>query len=109
MRIFRFKKPKFLLGLPIALFSLQTYLGTLLGYFAFKFFSGKFPSLAFNIGNYRLHLHHWLCSLVILVLDLNYNFLPFSQFSFGFLVGAAFQGIYCYQDWHKILMRKKEY
>jgi len=109
MRIFKFKKPKFLLGLPIALFSLEIYLGTLLGYFSFKFFTGKVPSLAFNVGNYRLHFHHWLYSLVILIPALYYNFLPFPQFSYGFLGGAIFQGIYCYQDWHKVLIRKKEY
>jgi len=109
MRIFKFKKPKFLLGLPIALFSLEIYLGTLLGYFSFKFFTGKVPSLVFNIGNYRLHFHHWLYSLVILIPALYYNFLPFPQFSYGFLGGAIFQGIYCYQDWHKVLTRKKEY
>lgn len=102
-------KPKILLSLPLALLSLEAYLGTILGYFSFKFFSGKFPSLVFNIGNYRLHFHHWLYSLAILIPALHYNFLPFPQFSFGFLLGAAFQGIYCYRDWYKILIRKKEY
>jgi len=106
MKFFKFKKSKFLLGLPLALFSLEIYLGSLLGYFSFKFFTGKTPSLAFNVGNYRLHLHHWLYGLAILIPALHYNFLPFPQLSYGFLGGAIFQGIYCYSDWHKILIKK---
>jgi len=107
MKFPEFKKPKFLLSLPLALLSLEIYLGTLLGYFSFKFLTGKVPSFAFNIGNYRLHLHHWLYSLAILIPGLYYNFLPFPQLSFGFLAGAVFQGIYCYRDWYRVIIKRK--
>jgi len=109
-------KPKFFLGVPLALFSLEVYLGALLGYFSFKFFSGKdagYPgkikSLAFNLGNYRIHLHHWFYGLGILVfvLLLGLSF-PFPQFSFGFLGGLVFQGISSYPDWHRILFKRKD-
>jgi hypothetical protein len=118
MRIFKFKKPKFLLGLPIALFSLEAYLGLLSGYFLSKYLSAKeagqknrwWKSLVFRIGNWQIHLHHWLYGVsIILVSTAFFNFsLPFPQFSYAFLGGAIFQGIYCYQDWYKILIRKKE-
>lgn len=93
---------------------LQFSLGAILGYFSAKAIagkrtgeSGKIKSIAFNIGNYRLHLHHWLLGLITLGLALYHNFLPFFQFSFGFLSGVIFQGIYSYSDWCKIWMRRK--
>lgn len=108
-------KPKFFWGVPLALFSLEVYLGAVFGYFAAKFFSGKeagdpakIKSLAFNIGKYRLHFHHWFYGLGILafVFLLGLSF-PFPQFSFGFLGGFIFQGVSCYPDWYKVLSRQK--
>jgi len=115
MRIFKFKKPKFLLGLPVALFSVEIYLGALAGYFLSKYLSARevgeknrwWKSVVFGVGNYRLHLHHWLYSLAILILGLYYNFLPFPQLSYGFLGGVVFQGIISYPDWYRILIRRK--
>jgi len=107
-------KPKFFLGVPLALFSLEVYFGAIFGYLFAKFLSGKqvgdpakIKSLAFNISNYRFHFHHWFYGLGILVfvLLLGLSF-PFPQFSFGFLGGFIFQGISSYPDWHKILIKK---
>jgi len=107
-------KPKFFLGIPLALFSLEIYFGAIFGYFVARFLSGKevgdpakIKSLAFNIGKYRFHFHHWFYGLGILafVLLLGLSF-PFPQFSFGFFGGFIFQGVYCYPDWHKILMKR---
>jgi hypothetical protein len=100
-------KPKFFLTTPLALLSLELYSGALLGYFTAKFLSGRLRSLIFDIGNYRLHLHHWLYSLAILISAIWYQFLPFPQFSFGFLGGVVFQGISSYPDWHRVLVRRK--
>ncbi len=108
-------KPKILLSTPLALFSLEIYLGALSGYFFAKFLSGKqvglpgkIKSLVFDIGHHKLHLHHWLYGLGILIFAISSNFFPiFSQFSYGFLGGFIFQGISSYPDWHKILIRKK--
>ncbi len=83
-----------------------------LGYFAGKFGGGEKPnqpgtvkSVIFNIGNYKLHLHHWLIGLGILTLAGWYNVLPLPYFSFGFLGGFIFQGIFSYDDWHRILIK----
>jgi hypothetical protein len=100
-------KPKFFLGMPLALISFELYSGALLGYFAAKLLSGRLKSLIFHIGNYKLHLHHWLYGLGILISAAWYQFLPFPQFSFGFLGGVVFQGISCYPNWHRVLIRRK--
>lgn len=110
-------KKKVLLGAPaiaLTFLSLQAFFGAVLGYFLAKFVAGrdtgspgKIKSLSFNIGSYRVHLHHWLFGSMVLIPAVYYNFLPFYQLSFGLLGGIIFQGIYSYSDWHKILMRRR--
>ena len=105
---------KFLLSIPLALISLQIFLGIVLGYFLGKLFSGKKPgqpgkikSIIFYIGRYKLHLHHWLVFLSILILNLLTSlFFPFPKFSLSLLSGLMIQGIVCYPDWHRILVRQ---
>lgn len=105
---------KFLLSTPLALISLQIYFGIIFGYFFGKFLSGKksgqsgkIKSINLHIGNYKLHLHHWLLSLGILIFNFLTSFSPpFPQFSLSFFGGLMIQGILCYPDWHKILIRR---
>ena len=104
---------KFLLGIPLALISLEIYLGIIFGYFFGKFFAGKYDgrqrikSLIFNIGNYRLHLHHWLICSGVLILAFFHNFfLFFPQFFFGILGGLIIQDLHLDSDWYRILIRK---
>jgi hypothetical protein len=108
-------KPKFILGIPFAIISLEIFFGIIFGYFIGKFFSGektgqrgKLKSAIFNIGNWKIHFHHWLFCSLILISGLLYKFIPFPQFSVGFLGGLIFQGISCYPDWYKIITKKKE-
>lgn len=114
MKRINLKKSKVILGLPFALVSLEIYFGTVFGYFITKFLSGKqtgcpgiVRSVAFNIGDYRLHLHHWLLGLMVLIFAVWHQFLPFSHFSYGFLGGLIFQGIFCYSDWCQVLVRRR--
>lgn len=105
---------KFLLSIPLVLISLQIFLGIVLGYFLGKLLSGKKPgqsgkikSIIFYFGRYKLHLHHWLVFLSILILTLLTSlFFPFPKFSLSFLGGLMIQGIVCYPDWHRILVRQ---
>jgi hypothetical protein len=105
---------KFLLSLPVAFISLEIYFGIIFGYFFGKFISGKKPgqkglvkSIVLNFGNYKLHLHHWLISLGILFSNFLIGlYLPFHQFSLSFLGGLIIQGILCYPDWHKVIIRE---
>lgn len=104
----KLKKLKLAIPSLLAAFSFQLYLGAILGYYLPKFFSKKVRSLIFEFKNWRLHLHHWLLGLGILICGILYDFLPFLPFSIGFLSGVIFQGIYCYSDWHKILVKKSQ-
>jgi len=82
--------------------------GIIAGYIFMKYFSGRIKSVEFSFGNYKLHLHHWLYSSLVLVImfitDIH-SFFP--VFVLGFGGGFVLQGIYCYGDWHKILKKRK--
>ena len=103
----KISKSKFFLGIPIALISLELYLGILLGYFLAKLSEGKVPSVVFKIGDWKLHLHHWFLGAGILISALCHNFLPIAPFSYGILGGLIVQGISCYPDWYRIVVRRK--
>jgi Kef-type K+ transport system membrane component KefB len=91
----------------LAIFSFQIYFGAILGYYLAKNFSKKVRSLVFEIENWRLHLHHWLVCSLVLISSFFFDFLSLPNFVLGFLGGMIFQGIYCYDDWHKILIKTK--
>jgi len=63
---------------------------------------GKIPSVILPLGVCRLHLHHWLMSSMAMAFILPW-FFP-SAVLYGFLGGVAAQGIYCYSDWHRVLI-----
>lgn len=112
MKLFKISKKSFLV-LPIALVSLELYLGIIIGYFCGKFFAGKYDgyqrikSVFLNLGQYRLHLHHWLISLVLLVFGSVYNLFPiFPQFCFAFLGGLIIQDLYLDGNWRRVIFRR---
>jgi len=91
------------------------FVGWLLGFGLTKYMAGKtngkqgrIRSIVIPFGRHRVHLHHWLISagIIILSLIINVQFLA-SAISYGVLGGLVFQGIYCYTDWHKILITRK--
>ncbi len=55
----------------------------------------------------RIHLHHWLYSLGLIGFSVatGFHFLT-PTITYGLLGGLVFQGIYCYSDWHVILIRR---
>ncbi len=70
---------------------------------------GRVRSIKIPLGRHRLHLHHWLicCGLmVIAVVRSFYLFLP-PEIFFSFMGGLAFQGVYCYSDWRRIIHRRR--
>jgi hypothetical protein len=91
------------------------FIGWLLGFALTKYMAGKtngkqgrIKSIIIPFGRHGVHLHHWLISLGLIGLSLiiNVQFLA-SAISYGVLGGLVFQGIYCYSDWHKILITRK--
>ena len=109
---FKVNKKSFL-ALPIAIVSLEIYLGVIIGYFAGKFLAGKYDgyqrikSIFINIGNYRFHIHHWMASIIVGVIAAAYNLFPlFTPFCFGVLGGLIIQDLYLDEDWRHIIIRK---
>ena len=100
-------------AIPIALISIEIYLGIIIGYFCGKFFAGKYDgcqrvkSIFINIGRYTLHIHHWIASIVIGVFAAVFNLFPFfSPFFFGVLGGLVIQDFYLDEDWRHVIIKK---
>lgn len=94
--------------------SFQTFLAGVFGYFFTKILAGKKPgetgkvkSVIIELEKWKIHLHHWLIALGIIFFNFYFNFLPYQQFSLGFLSGVVFQGL-SYPDWYKIVVKKYE-
>jgi len=61
------------------------------------------------LGKYKIHLHHWLwssCVMIIFTLFKGAHVLP-SDLFYGFFAAIVFHGIYCYSDWHRILIPRQ--
>jgi hypothetical protein len=57
--------------------------------------------------NYQLHLHHWFLALIVGGVFVVKGFYIMSpEVFYGFFSAIIFQGIYCYEDWYRIIKRK---
>ena len=64
-------------------------------------------SIIIPFRRWKIHLHHWLCAACLLVFScITGIHLLTTMIMYGFLGGFVFQGIYCYSDWHKILVSR---
>jgi len=98
----------------VAPISLGLAAGMMVGYFTARFCSGaetaqrgRFRSVVFTTGTYKVHLHHWLIALCILALAAFLQLFVFAhEILYGFLGGLSVQGIAKYDDWAKIITRK---
>ena len=107
-------KKKIMLATPIALLSIEVFIGVIIGYVAGKIFAGKragqqgiIKSIILRIGSYRLHFHHWLACVGALVLFSFHSPPILAHFSYGFLGGVIFHGIFAYPDWYKIITKRR--
>lgn len=68
---------------------------------------GKLRSIVIPFRGRGIHLHHWLFSLGLIGFSsaTGIYFLT-STITYGLLAGLVFQGIFCYSDWHIILVRR---
>ena len=68
---------------------------------------GKLKSIVIPIQKWGIHLHHWLYSLLLIILSsvTGMHFVS-PEVTYGLLGGLVFQGIYCYGDWHVILINR---
>ena len=90
-------------------------LSWLLGLLGSRFIAGKstgkrgrLKSIRIPFLRWRLHIHHWLYSLLLMGLSsaLGLHFISPSV-TYGLLGGSVFQGIYFYSDWHIIATPKE--
>lgn len=90
------------------------FLGWLTGFLTSKYASGKSAgepgkvrSLVIPFRKWGIHLHHWLYSLSLIGLSsITGIYILTSTITYGLLGGLVFQGIYCYSDWHIILINR---
>ena len=91
-------------------------LSLLLGFLTSKYLAGKsvgekgkLGSIVIPFINWKIHLHHWLYSLWLMGISFvaGVHFLS-PIITYGFLGGSTFQGVYCYGDWHVILIRRNQ-
>lgn len=112
------KFKKFVFPLATLLFSLWfsvvfafgIFIGCLSTHFSHKKITngGKVNSIILNFGKWKFHFHHWLMGIVALfscwlagVLDI----VP--RIILGIVGGIVFHGLYLYDNWHKIIMKKE--
>ena len=90
------------------------FLSWLLGFLVSKYLAGKssgqrgkIRSIIIPLRSRKIHLHHWVSSLCLIGFSATagIHFLT-PAITYGLLGGLAFQGIYCYNDWHVILINK---
>ena len=82
--------PKASLGALPMLISFELGFALFAGYFAAHFFAGqktsergRIPSLVFDMGDWRVHLHHWLVFLSIFFVAAIASFFVVSPFLVG--------------------------
>lgn len=91
-------------------------LSLLLGFLTSKYLAGKsvgekgkLGSIVIHFKNWRLHIHHWLYALWLMGISFVTGVYFLSPIiTYGLLGGSTFQGVYCYGDWHLILIRRNQ-
>ena len=103
-------------ALSVMLISFSLGASLIVGYFVARFFAGsktkekgRFPSIAFTVRGYKVHIHHWLSFSSVLAAALIFQFSVFTQEIFyGFLGGVVIQGITFYEDWRHVIKKEKQ-
>jgi len=69
--------------------------------------AGIVKSIIFPIKSYQFHLHHWFLAILILIICVvNGVYLVTPQLFYGSMCGLAIQGIFCYDDWFRLIKKK---
>jgi uncharacterized membrane-anchored protein len=87
-------------------------LGGVAGYLVAEYFSGKdegecgkVKSIRIKVKEYVLHVHHWLCaSVALVVLPANLGHRTIIE---AFLIGMIIQGL-TYADFYKVVYKPRE-
>jgi len=86
--------------------------GVIIGYGATEIFlrryhkTGRVKSLVLKIGNWRIHVHHWITGTLLMgvfAVVSSLSFLPL-----GIIGGVIFHDLYTDKSWHQIFYKKQE-
>jgi hypothetical protein len=93
----------FLLALGLAV----GFIGTRV-FFKLFVYNGKVDLNYINCGKWKIHVHHWLLGLLVLLIAwvVDHFYLP--RFFVGVVLGIVIQDIYDFNDWHKVLVKNEE-
>ena len=87
--------------------------GIVIGYFGTNLFckkfvkTGKVKIVIFDLGNWKIHLHHWIMGgLAILVIYFIGFLSSLPIFFIGTLGGLIFHDFYTDKKWYKIIYKK---
>ena len=92
------------------------FLSGLLALLASKYIAGKSAGERGKVGSFvipfrrwGINLHHWLYALGLITLSsiIGIHFLT-PAITYGLLGGVVFQGIYYYDDWRVIIIKKRQ-
>ena len=102
-----------LIAVPIFL-DIFSYKIWFFAFLATKYLSGRTDgkqgivrSIVIPWRNYQLHFHHWLLVLIMgAVFAVKGFYILTPEVFYGAISAIVFQGIYCYEDWYRIIKRK---
>jgi hypothetical protein len=86
----------------------ETLFGIIFGYAFYNLFCPlphKKCGLKYNqisSGAYKVHLHHWLISLILLFI-IDYNKIEINSFIKGIIMSGLIHGITEYQNWYILI------
>lgn len=99
----------------LSLLGILCYKSWFAGFVLTKYLSGRkdgkqgiVRSITVPWRNYRLNMHHWfICLIVGGICAVKGFYIVAPEVFYGFLSAVIFQGIYCYGDWYRIVMRSR--
>ena len=87
-------------------------MGIIFGYLGTKLFhkklvdTGKVGLIIFNLGKWKIHLHHWILGgLTIFFIYLTNLLFSLPIICLGFLGGLIFHDIYTDKNWYRVIYK----
>jgi len=88
-------------------------LGLFIGYIGCKIYykklveTGKVDKIYIDFGKWKVHLHHWIMGVIVLLVVWIIDWLYLPSFFVGIVGGVIAHDIYDFNDWYKVLLRNK--
>jgi len=92
-------------------FALGIFVGYISTYFGHKKITnnGVKNSVVISLGKWKIHFHHWLMgSVALLSVYISGLIEVIPKIFVGIVGGVVFHGLYLYDNWHKIIIKKSK-